>query len=41
MAEPKVRFKRDDGTLYPDLRNATMGDFYTERNERGEKVFLC
>ena len=37
MAEPKVRFKRDDGTLYPDLRNATMGDFYTERNERGEK----
>ena len=35
MAEPKLRFKREDGTVYPELRNATMGDFYTERNERG------
>ena len=35
MAEPKLRFKQKDGTAYPELRSATMGDFYTERNERG------
>lgn len=37
MAEPKVRFRQDDGTPYPALRNAAMGDYYIERNERGEK----
>ena len=37
MAEPKIRFKRDNATQYPDLRNAAMGDYYIERNERGEK----
>lgn len=37
MAEPRLRFKREDGTAYPELRKATMGDFYTERNERGSE----
>lgn len=37
MAEPKLRFTKEDGTVYPPLRNATMGDFYTERNERGDE----
>ena len=37
MAEPKVRFRQDNGAPYPALRNAAMGDYYIERNERGEK----
>lgn len=35
MAEPRIRFSKEDGTDYPPLCNATMGCFYTERNERG------
>ena len=37
MAEPKVRFQRNDGNPYPALQNAVMGDIYIERNERGEE----
>ena len=35
MAEPKLRFKNAEGTAYQPLHNATMGDYYTERNEHG------
>lgn len=29
MAEPKVRFKRDDGSSYPDLVDKKLGDIGT------------
>ena len=36
MAEPKLRFTQDNGERYPDLAHLTMGDVYTERNDRGD-----
>ena len=36
MAEPKLRFTQDNGERYPDLAHLTMGDIYTERNDRGD-----
>lgn len=36
MAEPKLRFKRDDGSGYPPLECGVMGDYFTERNEPGD-----
>ncbi len=35
MAVPKLRFKRDDGSTYPEWTPSVMGDFYTERREAG------
>ncbi len=35
MAEPRIRFKKDDHSYYSALTNGIMGDFYSERNERG------
>lgn len=35
MAEPRLRFTKEDGMAYPPLENANMGDYYVERNERG------
>ncbi len=36
MAEPKIRFKKDDDAQYPPLFSGVMGDYYTERNEPGD-----
>ncbi len=36
MDEPKLRFTQENGEKYPDLAHLTMGDIYTERNERGD-----
>ena len=36
MAESKLRFTQDNGERYPDLAHLTMGDIYTERNDRGD-----
>ncbi len=36
MAEPKLRFTQNNGEKYPDLVHLSMGDIYTERNERGD-----
>ena len=36
MAEPRVRFKRDDGSSYPPLVSGVMGEYYSERNEKGD-----
>lgn len=33
MAEPKVRFKRDDGSSYPAWQEFALDDILTERNE--------
>ena len=33
MAEPKVRFKRDDGSSYPAWQEYALEDILTERNE--------
>ena len=34
MAEPKVRFKRDDGSSYPTWKNMPMSDVFTEISEK-------
>lgn len=35
MNNATIRFKREDGTSYPDWKECKLGDLYTERNERG------
>ena len=35
MSVPKLRFKREDGSNYPDWTPAAMGNYYTERREAG------
>lgn len=35
MNSAVIRFKKDDGSDYPDWRERRLGDLYTERNERG------
>ena len=35
MPVPRLRFKRDDGSTYPEWSPCVMGDFYTERREAG------
>ncbi len=34
MAEPKIRFKRDDGTDYPDIQQVPFGDVVTPFTEK-------
>ena len=34
MAEPKVRFKRDDGSSYPDWTTMPMSEVFTEIAEK-------
>ena len=43
MADPKVRFKRDDGSSFPAYQAKCLGDFFNERNERatGEEKLLA
>ena len=36
MAEPRLRFKKDDGSSYPPLVSGIMDDYFTERNEPGD-----
>ena len=39
MAEPKIRFKRDDGTIYPAWNDVMLGDIatrVTRKNDNGE-----
>ena len=33
MAEPRLRFKRDDGSSYPAWKEYALADIMTERNE--------
>ena len=44
MAEPKVRFKRDDGSNYPDIQQVPFGDVvkpFTEKTKtENEDVLL-
>ena len=35
MNSTMIRFKKEDGTSYPDWKEYKLGDLYTERNERG------
>lgn len=35
MNNTMIRFKKEDGSSYPDWKECKLGDLYTERNERG------
>lgn len=35
MNSTTIRFKKEDGTSYPEWKECKLGDLYTERNERG------
>lgn len=35
MKSTMIRFKKEDGSSYPDWKECKLGDLYTERNERG------
>lgn len=39
MAEPKVRFKKDDGSSYPAWNNKCFGDLFKKNNERNGNQF--
>ncbi len=39
MAEPKVRFKKDDGSSYPAWNNKCFGDLFKKNNERNGDQF--
>ena len=34
MAEPKIRFKKDDGSYFPEWENIPMSDIFTEISEK-------
>ncbi len=35
MNSEMIRFKKEDGSSYPDWKECKLGDLYTERNEKG------
>lgn len=35
MANPSIRFRKDDGNEYPDVERKTFGTVYSERKEKG------
>lgn len=39
MAEPKIRFRRDDGSSYPAWNNKCFGDLFKKNNERNGDQF--
>ncbi len=39
MAEPRVRFKRDDGSSYPEWENKQFGNLFKKNNERNGDQF--
>lgn len=41
MAEPKIRFRRDDGSNYPEWKQIKIGNIYQKVNEKNDLSFTA